>query len=65
MVRVTVWVALVVPIPVGGKVRDEGCINTDPAAPPIPVSTMLAGLVNDEEVTVKAPATVPFVIGVN
>jgi hypothetical protein len=63
-VRVTFWVALIPPTPVVGKVRDAGCTCTEPAAPPIPVREIVAAVTNAEELTVSAPVTTSFAVGV-
>lgn len=64
MVRVTVCPPLRLPTPVIAKVRDAGCICTEPAAPPMPVRTALAAMAKDDELAVRAPVTTPFPAGV-
>jgi hypothetical protein len=61
-VTVTVCTPLVVPTPVVGKVKSEGCNWSEPAAPPIPFRMTVAAFT--EEAIVKAPAESPFVVGV-
>lgn len=60
----TFCVALAPPTPVAEKERDAGSICTEPAAPPIPVSDAVAAMTKAEELTVSAPATTPFAVGV-
>jgi hypothetical protein len=64
-VKTTFCVALVPPTPVVGKARDAGCTRTEPAAPPIPVREVVAAVTNAEELTVSAPVTTTFAVGVN
>ena len=64
-VRVTVKDAPVLPTPVDGKLSDAGCIWTEPAAPPVPVNDAAAAVTKADELTVRAPVTTPFAVGVN
>ncbi len=62
---VAVCALLTVPTPVVAKLKAPGCICTEPAAPPVPLSGKIAGVVNTADPTVKVPVTVPFTVGVN
>jgi hypothetical protein len=65
LVKVTARYPLVFPTPVIGKFSDVGCTWIDPAAPPVPLRDRVAAVTNAEELTVSAPVTTPFEVGVN
>jgi len=63
LVKVTVCDVPVSPTPVVAKLRDAGCTCIEPAAPPVPVRDAVAAATNADEVTVRAPVTIPFAEG--
>jgi len=63
LVTVTVCAALVEPSGVTGNTSAPGCNNTEPAAPPAPVSSTVAAFWF-VDVTAIVPAAVPFTAGV-
>lgn len=63
-VNTTLCAPLAPPTPVAAKERDAGCTFTEPAAPPIPDREAVAAVTNAEELTVSAPVTTPFAVGV-
>jgi hypothetical protein len=63
-VKTTIFAGLALPTAVVGKARDTGCTCRDPAAPPIPVREAMAAVTNAVELTVSAPVTTPFLVGV-